>query len=133
MKDSAAGNISDEEMEKLGRTLSSAKEAHILVCLHHPPLPVGSNWLDGVGLGNAREFVELISGFSSVRGAIFGHVHQSFDTLYDAVRIIGTPSTCRQFRVDSDEFAVDDKPPAYRRISLGADGSIDEELIWVNG
>ena len=33
MKDSAAGNISDEEMEKLGRTLSSAKEAHILVCL----------------------------------------------------------------------------------------------------
>jgi hypothetical protein len=33
--------------------------------------------------------------------------------------------------MDSDEFAVDDNPPAYRRIELHDDGNHDNELIWV--
>jgi len=31
----------------------------------------------------------------------------------------------------SDEFALDDKPPAYRRIELSADGTVSTELVWV--
>jgi len=132
MTGSAAGQISNQEMARLRRTLDEATEDHILICLHHPPLPVGSKWLDGVGLGNAQEFIDLIASFGAVRGAIFGHVHQSFDSSYNGVKIIGTPSTCRQFKVASDEFAVDDSPPAYRRISLLDEGTIETELIWVS-
>jgi hypothetical protein len=32
----------------------------------------------------------------------------------------------------ADEFDVDDKPPAYRRIALGPGGDIDTEVIWVS-
>ena len=48
------------------------------------------------------------------------------------MRIIATPSTCRQFLPGSDDFAVDNRPPAYRRITLLDDGSCETELIWVD-
>lgn len=129
---SAAGEISAEEFARLGRVLDENKDGYVLICLHHPPLPVGSKWLDSVGLKNADEFLDFVGQHKQVRGAIFGHVHQPLDEIVGDVRIIGTPSTCRQFKVNSDEFAVDDNPPAYRRLSLLADGTIDEDLIWLD-
>ncbi len=51
--------------------------------------------------------------------------------MHESVRVIGTPSSCAQFKPFEDEFALDDKPPAYRRIILNSDGSIETELIWL--
>jgi len=127
----AAGEIEKNELENLRSTLDTSDAPNVLICLHHPPLPVGCKWLDGVGLNNSDVFLDLICQYPHVRGAIFGHVHQAFDATHEGIRIIGTPSTCRQFKPHSDEFAVDDKPPAYRRLSLQDDGSIDEELVWL--
>lgn len=126
------GRVDDEEMDRLAGILTDTSAEHVLVCLHHPPLPVGSQWLDQVGLKNGEEFLKVISQTGKVRAAIFGHVHQAFSKEVDSIRIIGTPSTCRQFKPGSDEFALDDNPPAYRRFSLHADGSIDNELIWLD-
>ena len=128
----AAGEVSRPELDRLRGILDENREGHVLVCLHHPPLPVGSKWLDSVGLENADAFLDLISQYSQVRGAIFGHVHQELDETVRGIRIIGTPSTCRQFKRNSDEFAVDDNPPAYRRLSLLHDGTINDELIWLD-
>jgi len=127
----AAGEISDSEMRRLEQTIEDADGPNILVCLHHPPLPLGSQWLDQVGLRNGDAFLQLISRSGTVRGVLFGHVHQAFDQHHGDIRIIGTPSTCTQFKPDSESFALDDKPPAYRRISLHDDGTVDSELIWL--
>jgi Icc protein len=132
LNDDAAGRIDDQEMERLESLLDETSAEHVLICLHHPPLPVGSKWLDEVGLRNGEEFLRLISRTGKVRAAIFGHVHQAFEESHESIHIIGTPSTCRQFKVASDKFALDDNPPAYRRISLHADGSVDSELIWLS-
>ena len=128
----AGGRVDDEELERLAKILAETTAEHVLICLHHPPLPVGSKWLDQVGLKNGDEFLRMIAQPGNVRAAIFGHVHQEFEGERDSIRIIGTPSTCRQFAVASDDFALDDNPPAYRRISLHADGHIENELIWLN-
>ena len=128
----AGGRVDDEELERLAKILAETTAEHVLICLHHPPLPVGSKWLDRVGLKNGDEFLRMIAQPGNVRAAIFGHVHQEFEGERDSIRIIGTPSTCRQFAVASDDFALDDNPPAYRRISLHADGHIENELIWLN-
>jgi Icc protein len=128
----ARGKIETGEMLRLKETLSDTRADHALVCLHHPPLPVGSRWLDTVGLENGEEFLEVIAASGKVRAAIFGHVHQAFDSQHGDIRIIGTPSTCRQFAMYSDEFALDDNPPAYRRLTLQADGVVDTQLIWLN-
>jgi Icc protein len=129
----AGGRISADELARLDKILSETDADHVAVCLHHPPRPMGSKWLDSVGLVNADEFLQLIASAGNVRTALFGHVHQPFDEVRNSVRIIGTPSTCAQFKPASDEFALDDNPPAYRRVSLHGDGTVQSELIWLNG
>jgi len=127
----AGGRVSDEELARLKDELAAAAAPHVAVFLHHPPLPMGSKWLDSVGLRNADAFLDVVSTTDKVRCAVFGHVHQAFDKPYGSVRIIGTPSTCAQFKPYEDEFKLDDKPPAYRRLCLNADGTIDTELLWM--
>lgn len=132
LEGTAGGRVGDEEMARLEQLLAETSADHALVCLHHPPLPVGSHWLDQVGLHNGGQFLERVAGSGRVRATVFGHVHQDFDEQYRNVRILGTPSTCRQFKLHSAVFALDDRPPAYRRISLHAGGRLDEQLIWVD-
>ena len=129
----AGGRVSDDEMARLEKILDTTTADHVLICLHHPPLPVGCKWLDQVGLQNGQEFLSLISRTGKVRAAIFGHVHQEFFAERDSIKIIGTPATCRQFMPASDEFALDDNPPAYRRIELHPDGEVTTELVWLAG
>lgn len=128
---SAAGLVSDEELSQLRRKLAATAAEHVLVCLHHPPVPVDSEWLESVGLRNRDAFMQVTEASGKVRAIAFGHIHQPVDTLAGGMRVLGTPSTCRQFRQASRTFAVDDRPPAYRRISLHADGAVGSELIWV--
>lgn len=128
---SAGGVISSEELARLRALLENEQAEHVAVCLHHPPRPMNSKWLDGVGLENADEFLAIVKGSGNVRSAVFGHVHQVFDETVDGTRIIGTPSTCAQFLPLSDEFALDVRPPAYRRITFEPDGTIDTELMWL--
>lgn len=126
----AAGRVSAEALGRLETLLQSSAAEHVLLALHHPPLPVGSQWLDRVGLLNSEEFLRVAAKSGKVRAALFGHVHQEFEEDYASMRILGTPSTCRQFRVHSKRFAVDDKPPAYRRLTLHANGKIDTMIVW---
>lgn len=128
----ASGRISDQELARLASELSTTGKPHAAVCLHHPPLPMQSRWLDSVGLENADAFLDVVEQAGNVRAVIFGHVHQAFDETRGKIRIIGTPSTCAQFLPRSDEFSIDERPPAYRRISLRGDGSVDTELIWID-
>ncbi len=132
VKDDAGGRVSDEELDRLADIVVRSPAKHVLVFLHHPPVPMGSKWLDTVGLRNGKEFVERLRTLNRVRAAVFGHVHQEYDQEHSGIRIIATPSTCRQFKPQADEFAVDEKPPAYRRLVLHDDGSIDTETIWVD-
>lgn len=127
----AAGRVSPRELRRLASLLHEPSPGHVLVALHHPPLPVGSAWLDEVGLLNGAEFLTAVVGAGRVRVALFGHVHQGFDAERNSLRILGTPSTCRQFRIGSDTFAVDDLPPAYRRLTLHPDGQVATGVVWV--
>ena len=127
----AGGKIAERELQRMEETIAASNAAHVMVCLHHPPVPMHSKWLDTVGLDNGSEFLARAASAGRVRTAIFGHVHQDYDAVHDGIRLIATPSTCRQFLPRADEFAVDDKPPAYRRIELRPDGRIDAELVWV--
>ena len=131
IENEAGGRVSDDEMARLEKILNTTAAEHVLICLHHPPLPVGCQWLDEVGLKNGAEFLSLIAQTGKVRAAIFGHVHQEFFAERDSIKIIGTPATCRQFKPASDDFALDENPPAYRKIELHADGKLSEELVWL--
>jgi Icc protein len=129
---SASGYLSAASLAELDTALASAGKRHCLVCLHHHPVPMGSRWLDRVGLENAPEFLATIDRHHNVRGVVWGHVHQTYDALRKGVRLLATPSTCAQFLPMADDFAVDPRPPAYRTLELRADGSLLTEVVWLD-
>jgi 3',5'-cyclic-AMP phosphodiesterase len=128
---SASGALSAETLAALDESLTTAGTRHCLVCLHHHPVSMASRWLDRVGLANAAEFLHTIDAHRNVRAVVWGHVHQKYDALRKGVRLLATPSTCAQFLPNSDDFAVDQLPPAYRTFELRPDGSLLTEVVWV--
>ncbi len=129
---SAGGRLGAEQLKQLDRTLASHADKHALICLHHHPIKMRSEWLDTVGLEDAEQFLATIARHTNVRGVVWGHVHQSLDLFAGGVRYMATPATCAQFKPGSDDFALDDKPPGYRVLELLPDGGIATEVVWVD-
>ena len=127
----AGGRISRHELRELDSALAGS-DRYALVCLHHHPVSMASNWLDQVGVQNAEEFFAVLDRHARVRAITWGHVHQCFEARRRGVRLLATPSTGGQFLPLSDEFAIDGRPPAYRRLTLLPDGTLDTEVVWVD-
>lgn len=125
------GHLPAAELARLDRALAASSDAFALVCLHHHPVPHGCRWLDELMLDNAEELFALLARHPGVRGLLWGHAHQSQDGMRGGIRLMGTPSTCMQFTPQSDVFAIDSRPPAYRWLLLEDDGSLDTGVEWV--
>jgi len=121
--DDAGGRIAPAQLATLERALSREADRPVLVALHHHPVPVGSRWIDGVALREPEALFATLDRHDNVRAVVFGHVHQEHDSSRRGVRILGTPSTCVQFTVASDEFATDPTlAPGWRWFELAPDG-----------
>lgn len=128
--DAEGGCLADSELVFLDEALA-APPMPTLIALHHPPLSLGSRWLDTIGLENAGDFWRLVEHRHQVRAVLFGHAHQAFDTLRGSIRLLGTPSTCAQFRPHADAFALDTLPPGYRTLALHADGQLETAVHYL--
>jgi Icc protein len=126
------GHLGASELGRLDEALARHGDAHAIVCLHHQPVPHGSRWLDELMLDNAGELFDVLARHPRVRGLLWGHTHQPFEGMHGRVRLMGTPSTCMQFTQNSDEFAVDTRPPAYRWLELEPDGGLETGIEWVH-
>src|ERR1700733_14931054 len=128
----AAGHLHEAELQRLDAALAGS-DRFAMICVHHHPVSMSSRWLDAVGIDNAGALFEVLDAHAQVRLISWGHVHQSFDERRRGVRLLATPSTGAQFLPLSERFAVDGRPPAYRRLTLRADGTVDTEVLWVEG
>jgi len=122
------GELAEEQLAFLQQTLTDNPDKHTLICLHHHVLPVGSNWLDQHMLKNSDRFLEIVSAFNNVCAVLSGHVHQMVDVCHNGIRFMTTPSTCVQFKPNSYDFAVDNKAPGYRYLSLNKEGDISTHI-----
>jgi Icc protein len=127
-----AGGLGPARLQGLHKALEAHAAQHVLVCMHHHPLPMGSAWLDGVALRDASEFWRIIDAHSNVKAILCGHVHQAADRERKGVRFMTTPSTCAQFLPGSEFFALDDEPPGLRWLTLLPDGRVETEVDWTN-
>lgn len=119
------GYLEADQLELLEQALASAAGAHVVVCLHHHPVSVGSDWLDGIGLRNGDDFFAVLDRYPAVRCVLWGHIHQEVDRLRNGVRLLASPSTCIQFAPDSKSFTLDTRLPGYRWLRLHPDGRIE--------
>lgn len=118
------GYLTNTELDFLEARLQEYPNHHTLLCLHHHPLPIGSAYLDAMGLQNASDFLSIIDSYSNIRGVICGHVHQASEIQRKGIPFLSAPSTNVQFKPHSEMFAVDTCAPGYRWLELGTDGMI---------
>lgn len=119
------GRLSEEEIRFLDAALTEFPEHHALVVMHHHPIPVDCFWLDTIGLNNPEPVFERLAKHAKKSVILWGHVHQHYDGEKEGVRLLATPSTCVQFKPQSQHFQADSEAPGYRFLNLHADGSIE--------
>lgn len=120
-----AGYLTARELTRVRESLRRRPGHFALLCLHHPPVAIGSPWLDAIALQNGAELLELVAEHPQVRGVIWGHAHQEYETEWRGARLFGTPSTCVQFLPGAAHCTADSRPPGYRWLHLHEDGRID--------
>lgn len=126
-----AGEVPQDQLDQLAYWLVHHPEP-ALIALHHPPVPVGSRWLDAMGLRNGPTLLKLVALHPQVCAIVCGHIHQALDMRVNGVRILAVPSTGRQFLPHSDSFAEDNEAlPGYRRLWLHADGRLETDVVRV--
>jgi Icc protein len=123
------GYLDAGELTFLEECLSQHPAHHAAIVFHHQPVPVGSRWLDKLGLTNAADFWKIISNYPKVQLVLFGHVHQEFEQVVNGIKCYSTPSTCFQFMRKQDEFGIENIPPGFRLIELYDDGRIETAVV----
>jgi len=126
-----AGGLGGARLAGLRKALAAHAGQHVLIAMHHHPLPMGSTWLDGVALRDSAAFWEIVDAHPQVRAVVCGHVHQATDRQRNAVHFLSTPSTCAQFQPGSEFFALDELPPGLRWLELHPDGRVTTRVEWV--
>lgn len=127
------GNLAEDQLDILEQALRSVGERHVLIALHHHPVPINSQWMDKIGLQNPEQLLSIISRYNTVKAVVWGHVHQEVDQQINGVRWLATPSTCIQFTAHSDDFSVSDQAPGYRWLRLYDDGQLETAVSRVEG
>ncbi len=119
------GQIGAAALETLERELAGHRAQPALICLHHPPVAIGSRWLDRLGVANGEALFEVLERHANARAVIWGHAHQAYEDRRGALRLLGAPSTCVQFAPGAEEYRRDTLTPGYRWLLLHADGTLE--------
>jgi Icc protein len=121
------GRLATAELQRLQDGLSQ-NTSPALIALHHPPLTIGSAWMDALGLENGDALTGLLQNHPQVRAVVFGHIHQEFRADLGPIAYLGAPSTWIQFKPGAEQYTEDTLPPAYRVLNLYKDGRFDSHV-----
>ena len=126
--ENAGGHLDAQELTWLEQQLK-ATDKHLLLCLHHQPVPVGSRWIDTMAVDNGHLLVSLLDEYPQVKAVTWGHVHQVFEHFEKGVYWLSAPSTCVQFAPGAEDFSLDPAPPGCLLLALGADGKVHRQVL----
>ncbi|MCF1426527.1 MAG: 3',5'-cyclic-AMP phosphodiesterase [Shewanella sp.] len=131
------GFLAPSQFDLIEQAIEAYPARHVLLVMHHNPIQVGCAWLDQHCLVNGDEFMQRIAAIVQIRGVLWGHIHHQLDQsvkgLQQDIRLMATPSTCVQFKPESDYFALDALQPGYRLLELRPDGSMLTNVFRVPG
>lgn len=111
------GQLSLCQLDWLNETLSCHNQPALLA-LHHPPLAVGSAWIDNYQLQDSHKLWQIISQHRHLRLILCGHVHQNHTIHYHHTTIHTSIGTHYQFMPYADDFCLDTKKGGFVVIRL---------------
>ena len=119
---SVPGLIEADQVDWVRSQLAESKSLFAVLFFHHPPVDVGSLWMDPIGLTGKELLQDLFQQESRIRLVCCGHVHHEFRCRLGHAEIVTTPSTAIQFSPEGSALNLVAAPPGYRIIELAEDG-----------
>jgi 3',5'-cyclic-AMP phosphodiesterase len=123
-----AGALGPERLAWLEAELERDRATPTLLAMHHPPLLIGMDVLDEIGLAQADRLAlrELIAANPQVKRIVAGHVHRGATGGIGACPVFVCPSSYLQLALDlrpDSEIALVREPPCF-----GLHVTVDDEL-----
>lgn len=128
---SLAGKLDPAQLTWLDQKLAANSTKPAAIFLHHPPIRVGSAWLDKIGLEDSASLWEVLGRFPQVKLLCTGHVHQELAITHGSTLVLTTPSTGIQFRPQTETLVVDEVPPGFRILELEDNGEVRTTVVRV--
>lgn len=121
------GRVGEAQLARLSARLE-ADPRPALIAMHHPPVALGTAWMDAIGLEDSEAFWRAVRGHRQLELVLFGHAHQDFMGSHhqDGHRVMSAccPAVSDQFLPGADKFSVDAKAlPGFRIIDLTPAGA----------
>jgi Icc protein len=123
------GLLGGPQLSWLNGRLHSRPDLPTVLFLHHPPVPIGSEWLDRVALEDASGLHDVIRQHPQIRLVLSGHVHQQFSASFAGACVLTTPAVGPHFRPRAKELEILPHPPSYRVIELAPAGQWSTQVV----
>ena len=118
-----SGRLSDKQLYSLSQEISSSSAKYIILCLHHPPVSMQSDWDDEKSLENPEELFAVIDQYDNIKAVLWGHAHQHSEFNRNGVKLFSCPSTALQFNGSSSI--------GYNHYTLNDNGEIYCKTKWL--
>lgn len=119
-----SGVFSQHDLERFDASMRASNTEHMLVALHHQPVPVNSPWIDRYALEEPERFLAYVDREKRVRGVAWGHVHHAFSADRNGVSFLGAPSSVANSLPEKQKFTLDLVGPSCRWMELRDDGTV---------
>jgi 3',5'-cyclic AMP phosphodiesterase CpdA len=116
---SSAGELCEERLAWLDKTLAAERGKPTLLFMHHPPFVCGIGHMDKIRLINGAERLEaIVRANPQVKALAFGHHHRPIETLFGGALASIAPGVAHQVEFDlrpgEPDGLIAMEPPAYR-------------------
>jgi Icc protein len=115
------GRVSPAQLKWMQEDLYLHADSPTVLFLHHPPVLIGTEWLDAIGLLEPQRLIQIIHAAPQVRLVCCGHVHMEHESAIGAATFVSTPSMVLQFKPRGRQGELDSIPPGFRVIELADD------------
>ncbi|RAH99724.1 phosphodiesterase [Acuticoccus sediminis] len=108
------GELGEAQLRWLDATLATS--GPVLIAMHHPPFQVGIDFMDKIGLTDARAFAKVLARHENIVRIVCGHVHRTIVSEVGGVPVMAIPGVAHQVVLALDEMtppALVMEPPAY--------------------
>jgi predicted phosphodiesterase len=120
------------DVERLAARLD---DSPTVVAMHHPPLLIGVDALDAIGLpaDDRDALAQLLARSPQVRRVVAGHVHRSASGTLGGCGVVTCGSTYRQARLELETDALELTPdePAVFALHLDVRGALTSHVVTV--
>ena len=111
------GHLGAEDLAWLEEALAADRDTPTVVAMHHPPIRIGIDPLDELGLGDADRdaFAAIVAQAPQVCRVVAGHVHRGAFAMLGSVPVFSCPSTYLQGRLEIGPGPLELvwQPPAF--------------------